>query len=631
MDKKLSVDSASNKMIERAGQEDIQIVWDRLKKMMPQCGFGVLGICCSLCNMGPCSIDPFNEEKSTGVCGADADLIVARNLARKVAAGASAHSDHGREIALALLEIAEEKTIDFKISDAEKTKRLAAEFGIKTDKVDMRIIVKELAAKMLAEFGKYQGHITLADRAPDRQKEIWNKLDIMPRSIDREIVEILHRTNMGVDSNYKSVILSAMRTALSDGWGGSMVATELTDAIVGSPSPVRAKVNLGVLKKDMVNIVVHGHEPLLTEAVYQQMNNKELVKEAKAAGAEGINIAGICCTANEILMRHGIPVAGNFLQQELALLTGAVEVMMVDVQCIMPSLSDIAGCFHTEVITTSHKAKFPDIVKHIEFSPEKASTVAKQIIRRGINNFKNREKSRVFIPDETMDLVAGFTTENVKYLLGGTFRGSYRPLNEAIVSGRIKGVAGVVGCNNPKVVHDFEHISLVNELIKNDILVIQTGCSAIACAKAGLLRPEASLELAGPGLKEVCEAVGLPPVLHFGSCVDNSRILTAAVELINEGKIGKSIDELPVAGAAPECWMSEKAVAIGCYFVASGVYTVMGMPFPILGSKNVENFLCSEVEGLTGGKFAFEPDPIKAASLIIEHIKNKRKKLGLKL
>ncbi|MCB4791226.1 MAG: anaerobic carbon-monoxide dehydrogenase catalytic subunit [Elusimicrobia bacterium] len=630
MNEKLSIDSASNKMIDKAEKENIELVWDRLKKMMPQCGFGTLGICCSICNMGPCSIDPFSDEKSKGVCGADADLIVARNLARKVAAGSAAHSDHGREIALALLEMAEDKTIDFKISDEEKTRKLASEFGIKTEKVDLKSITKALAVKMLSEFGKYEGNLTMANRAPAHQKEVWKRLDIMPRSIDREIVEILHRTNMGVDSNYKSVLLSAMRTALSDGWGGSMIATELTDSIVGSPAPVRAKVNLGVLKKEMVNIVVHGHEPLLTEAVYQEMKNPELISEAKAAGAQGINVAGICCTANEVLMRHGIPVAGNFLQQELALLTGAVEVMMVDVQCVMPSLSDIAGCFHTEIITTSHKAKFPDIVKHIEFQPSKAKAVAREIIRRAINNFNKREKSRVFIPDETMDLVAGFTTENVKYLLGGTFRGSYRPLNEAIVSGRIKGIAGVVGCNNPKVVHDFEHVSLVKELIKNDILVIQTGCSAIACAKAGLLRPEASIESAGPGLREVCEATGLPPVLHFGSCVDNSRILTAAVELINEGKIGKSFDELPVAGAAPECWMSEKAVAIGCYFVASGVYTVMGMPFPILGSKNVENFLCSEIESLTGGKFAFEPDPLKAAAMIIAHINNKRKKLGLK-
>ncbi len=630
MNNKKSIDPASNKMIERAEKDDIEIVWDRLNKMMPQCGFGTLGICCTICNMGPCSIDPFSDDKKTGVCGADADLIVARNLARKVAAGSAAHSDHGRDIAEALLEISEDKTIDFHVVDEEKLKRLAKEFGIDITNNSNMDIIKKLAQLMLSEFGKYHGYIKMIDRAPAKQKEIWKKLNITPRNIDREIVEIMHRTTMGVDSDYKSVLLGAMKTALSDGWGGSMIATELTDTIVGSPLPVRAKVNLGVLKENMVNIVVHGHEPLITEIVNKESQNKEFIEKAKVVGAEGINIAGICCTANEILMRHGVPVAGNFLQQELALLTGAVEVMMVDVQCIMPSISDIARCFHTQVITTSSKAKFPDIVKHIEFTHNKAKEVAHKIIQIGIDNFKNREKSRVFIPEETMDLVAGFTTENVKTILGGQFRKSYRPLNEAIISGRIKGIAGVVGCNNPKVIHDFEHITLVKELIKNDILVIQTGCSAIACAKAGFLRPETAMEIAGPGLKEICEATGLPPVLHFGSCVDNSRILTAAVEIINEGKIGNSIDELPVAGAAPECWMSEKAVAIGCYFVASGVYTVMGMYFPIMGSKNCENFLTSEIESLTGGKFAFEPDPIKGAKLIIEHINVKRKKLGLK-
>ncbi len=630
MERKLSIDPASEKMIGRAKSENIEIVWDRLKKMTPQCGFGTLGICCSICNMGPCNIDPFEEDKKKGVCGADIDLIAARNLARKVAAGSAAHSDHGRDIAEAFFEIAEDKTADFHVIDEEKLIKLALEFDVISDKKTVRDIVKELAPKMISEFGKYDGTITMIKRSPSKQKEIWEKQNMLPRNIDREVVEIMHRTNMGVDNNYKSILIGAMKCALSDGWGGSMISSELTDTILGSPKPVRAVVNLGVLKKEMVNIVVHGHEPLLTEAVYRVVKDGEFTEEAKKAGAEGINIAGICCTANEILMRHGIPVAGNFLQQELALLTGAVEVMMVDVQCIMPSISDVARCFHTKVITTSIKAKFPEIVKHIQFEPKKALETAREIIKIGIDNFKNREKSRVMIPEETMNLVAGFTAENVKTILGGTFRKSYRPLNEAIVSGKIRGIAGVIGCNNPKLTHDFHHIALVKELIKNDVLVLQTGCSAIACAKGGLLKPEAAKELAGPGLYEICEAVGIPPVLHFGSCVDNSRILNAAVELINEGRIGKSFDELPVAGSAPECWMSEKSIAIGFYFVASGIYTVLGMPLPMMGSRNVENFLCSEVEEITGGKFAFEEDPVKAAHLMIDHIEGKRKKLGLK-
>jgi carbon-monoxide dehydrogenase catalytic subunit len=213
-------------------------------------------------------------------------------------------------------------------------------------------------------------------------------------------------------------------------------------------------------------------------------------------------------------------------------------------------------------------------------------------------------------------------------MLGGTFRGSYTPLNDNIINGRIKGVAGVVGCNNPKVKHDFAHVELVKKLIANDILVVQTGCSAIACAKSGLLVPEAAAKYAGPGLSEVCETVGMPPVLHSGSCVDNSRILIALAEMVKTGGLGNDISDLPVAGAAPE-WMSEKAISIGHYFVASGVYTVFGVGLPIFGSPKLSELLLNEMEDLYGGRWAVEPDPDKMADLIIDHINKKREKLGI--
>jgi carbon-monoxide dehydrogenase catalytic subunit len=623
-----SIDLATQEVLKKAQEENIKTSWDRLEAQEPQCGFGQLGLCCTVCNMGPCRIDPFGEGAQVGVCGANADTIAARNLARKIAVGASAHSDHGRDVAHTLALLSGGHAHDYDILDIDKFKTLAQEFGLDINKSKEQI-VKELSKKLLEEFGKQEGELTLCKRAPKKRQQIWKKLGITPRGIDREVVELLHTTTMGVDNDYKNLINTGMRCALSDGWGGSMIATDVQDIILGSPQPIRGKVNLGVLKENYVNIVVHGHEPVLSEMAVKASQDPELIKLAKGMGAEGINLAGICCTANEVLMRHGIPVAGNFLQQELAIITGAVEVMMVDVQCIMPALQEVASCFHTKLVTTNPKARFPGVL-HVEFESQRAYEVAKQIIRLGVENFANRNKERVNIPKQEMDLVAGFTKEIVFQILGGRYRSTYKPLNEAIISGRLRGLAGVVGCCNPKQTHDYFHTALVKELIKNDVLVLQTGCSAIACAKQGLLIPEAAKEYAGKGLQEICEAVGIPPVLHLGSCVDNSRILTAASYIIEEGGLGQDLSDIPAAGCAPE-WMSEKAITIGFYFVASGVYTIFGAsPFSVLGSKNLTDYLTSDLEGIVGARFEFCDDPLKMAKLMIEHIDKKRKALNLK-
>ena len=622
-----SYDPASQKMIKKAEDENINIVWDRYDAMQPQCGFGELGICCRICNMGPCRIDPFGEGPQEGVCGATKDTIAARNLARMIASGAAAHSDHGRDIAHALIMAAKGEAPDYHLKGTEKLKKVAQIYGISTEGKSIEKIGEELGEKCLAEFGQQHGELRMVSLAPKKRQEIWRKLGVTPRGIDREIVEIMHRTHMGVDNDYKNVINHGIRAALGDGWGGSMIATELSDILFGAPEPIRATVNLGVLKEDHVNIVVHGHEPTLSDVVQEAAKDPELIALANKYGAKGINLAGMCCTANEILMRHGIPSAGNFLQQELAILTGSVELMMVDVQCIMPALSSAAGCFHTKLVTTSPKCKFPG-VEHVEFKEERALEIAKEIIKKGVENYKNRVKERVDIPKEIKGLIAGFTAENVFHFLGGKYRATYRPLNDAIISGRLRGAAGVVGCNNPNIRHDWAHVEMVKELIKNDVLVVQTGCSAIACAKAGLLTPESAFKYAGRGLQEICETVGIPPVLHVGSCVDNSRILLVLSEMVKEGGLGEDISDLPAAGAAPE-WMSEKAISIGFYVVASGVYTVFGTPHPVLGSENVTNYITNELESIVGGKFAFEVNPIKAAHLMIKHINKKRAALKL--
>jgi carbon-monoxide dehydrogenase catalytic subunit len=421
-------------------------------------------------------------------------------------------------------------------------------------------------------------------------------------------------------------VKQGIRASLSDGWGGSLIATEVSDILFGSPWPIRFGTNLGVLDAKKVNIIVHGHEPTLSDIIVAVSQEEELLKMAEEKGAAGINLAGMCCTANEILMRHGVPVAGNFLQQELAILTGVVDVMLVDVQCIMPALGSLSGCFHTKLITTSPKCKIEG-AEHIEFHEDKATETARRIIKTAIENFANR-KTQGKVPKTVEHGIAGFTTENIFYHLGGRFRASYRPLNDNVINGRIRGAAGVVGCNNPKQVHDYGHLTMIKELLKNDVLVVSTGCSAIAAAKAGLMRPEAAAKHCGKGLAEVCETVGIPPVLHVGSCVDNSRILTILSNVVAEGGLGEDISDLPVAGAAPE-WMSEKAISIGMYFVASGVYTVISEPLPILGAPNLKRYLTEEIEKDLGGKWVFERDPLKAARMMIDLIESKRDALGI--
>jgi carbon-monoxide dehydrogenase catalytic subunit len=628
-----SIDQASIELIEKASSDGVNTVFDRAEAMKP-CPIGAVGSCCKHCGMGPCRVplpkgkEETEEEKMKrrGLCGATAETIAARNFIRMVAGGAAAHSDHGRGVAELFLAVAKGEAPGYEIKDEQKLLQVALDWGIEIGDRSNSEIAVDIGERALAEFGKQEGEVLTIRKAPLKRQELWRKQGVAPRGIDREIVEIMHRTHIGVDQDYHSLLKQGVRAAIGDGWGGSMIATELQDILFGTPAPVLGRANLGVLEKDEVNIVIHGHEPLLSEMIVAVAQQPEMRDLAKSKGAKGINLAGMCCTANEILMRHGVPIAGNFLQQELAIVTGAVDAMVVDVQCIMQSIATVAECYHTKIITTSTKAKIPGAV-HIEFDEHDALKSAQEIVKTAIENFPNR-KENIRIPDEQTYQIAGFSHETINYLLGGLFRASYRPLNDNIINGRIRGVAGVVGCNNARVKHNEGHVNMVKELIKNDVLVITTGCNAIACAEAGLMVPEAAAKYAGEGLASVCETVGIPPVLHMGSCVDNSRILIAATAMVKDGGLGDDISDLPVAGAAPE-WMSEKAISIGQYFVASGVYTVFGVTWPTTGSKDVTDYLFKDMEEMYGGMWDFEPDPVRAAHLMIAHIDKKRKALGI--
>ena len=603
--------------------KNVKTGYDRVKaRGMSACLFGSGGTCCRNCNMGPCQIID-GVEDMLGVCGANADTVAARNFARTVAAGSAAHTDHAREMVKGFIGAAKGEG-PHQIKDVAKLKKLAEVFGIVTEEREIKDIALELGEKALAEFGKQdEAPLSMLKRATPKRQALWNKLGIAPRGIDREVVEMMHRTHMGVDQEYENIMLQASRTALSDGWGASMLSTELTDIMFGTPVPRRAIVDLGVLKTDQVNITVHGHEPLLAEALCIAAQDPEMLELAKKNGAKGINLAGVCCTGNEILMRRGIPVAGGFVQQEMVIATGAVEAMVVDVQCVMPSVAQVAKNFHTDIITTNYRAKMTGGI-HIQFEEHEALESAKKILTHAIKNFKKRGKC--FIPQETkMDVVIGFSHETINTMLGGRFRASYRPLNDNIINGRIRGVAAIVGCDNFKLADDTHEI-IVRELLKNNILVLATGCAATSLGKIGLLNPEAA-RFCGDSLREVCETVGMPPVLHMGSCVDNSRILIAATEMVRQGGLGDDISDLPAIGTAP-LWMSEKAVAIGQYFVASGAQVVF-QNLPVSGAKNFNKYLTEGLMAQVGAHWNIASEPLEIARIMIRAIEEKRDALGI--
>jgi anaerobic carbon-monoxide dehydrogenase catalytic subunit len=610
----------AKRMIEKAGRDGVETAWDRLEEQTPHCLFCESGLSCSKCVMGPCRISAKGDKKKRGVCGADADLTVARNFGRFVAAGAASHSDHGRDLVETLLAVGKGQTENYRVKDEAKLKRIAGEIGLATDGKSTQAIARELAEALIQDFGFLTHSLSFLSRVPEKRRELWEKLGITPRGIDRDVVEMMHRTHMGVDSDPVSLCLHSARVSLTDGWGGSMIGTELSDILFGTPQPRMSKVNLGVIKKDQVNILVHGHSPIVSEMVLDAARDPEFLDRAKKAGASGINVAGLCCTGNELLMRQGVPMAGNHLMTELALVTGAVEMVIVDYQCIMPSLVQVSSCYHTKFVSTSDKARFAG-AEHVEFTPVNAREQARSLVGRAIDLYRLRDKGRVDIPVEPVELMTGFSNEAILGALGGT----PDPLIDAIKAGQVRGAVGIVGCNNPKLKHDYVHVNLAKELIRRDILVIVTGCATVAMGKAGLMVPDAA-DQAGEGLRAVCRSLGIPPVLHVGSCVDNSRILHLCGVLANA--LGVDIADLPVAASAPE-WYSEKAAAIGLYAVASGIFTHLGLPPHILGSELVTNLAVQGLEDVVGAVFYVEPDPFKAAEVIDQRIKNKRRGLGL--
>ena len=622
------MEAATNSLLENGKKVGADSWQQRVKNQTPHCGFGEAGTCCRNCYKGPSRITP---KSPRGICGCDVHGIVGRNFLRFVAGGSATHSDHGREICHTLYESKEGGA--YQVKDPEKLIRIAKEWGVETEGKDIYDLAHEVAEMALLEYGKPFGTQRFLKRAPEHTQKLWHDAGIEPRAIDREVSTALHMTHMGNSSLPEALIRQSLRSGLSDGWGGSMAGTEFSDVLFGTPKPVDTTANIGVMEKDQVNIIVHGHDPSLSEMVVYYANDPEMIALAKSVGAKGINVAGVCCTANEVAMRHGIPMAGNFLSQENVVLTGACEAIVVDVQCIFPALGPLSKCFHTKFITTSPICRMPDS-EFIQFSADSAAENAKAIVKMAVENFKNRKSELVNIPNQVSKARVGYSLEAIVKVLDGVANtqvdqmGTTKPLLECITSGVLRGAVAMVGCNNPKVRPDYAHIELMKKLLENDIILIVSGCSAQAAAKAGLMDPDMAKEYCGAGLKRVCELAGIPPVLHMGSCVDISRMMLLAAELSKDS--GVPISKLPVVGCAPE-WMSEKAVSIGNYVVATGIDTFLGVDPYVKGSSEVCELLTGEhgVKDWVEANYTVELDIDKLGDMMIERIEQKRAALGI--
>ena len=618
-------EAATNRLLETGAKVGADAWQFRVKNQTPHCKFGEQGICCRICSMGPCRITP---KAPRGICGCDAHGIVGRNYLKFTAGGAATHSDHGREICHTLYQAAADG--NYKVKDPDKLIRIAKEWGVETEGKDIYDLAHEMAEIGLMEYGKPFGTQRFLKRAPQTTQDIWEREEIAPRAIDREVSCSLHMSHMGCSSKPEALVRQSLRAGLSDGWGGSMMGTEFSDVLFGTPKPIDTEANLGVMVAENVNIVVHGHDPSLSEMICEYADSPEMIAYAKEMGAKGITVSGVCCTSNEVAMRRGVPMAGNFLQQENVVLTGACEAIVVDVQCIFPALGPLTKCFHTKFVTTSPIAQMPDS-EFIRFSAKTAGENAKAIVKMAIENFKNRKPELVHIPDMKQKATVGYSVEAIVKVLDGVTNtqvdetGTTKPLLECITSGVIRGAVAMVGCNNPRVRPDTAHIELMKKLIANDIVIIASGCAAQAAAKAGLMDKRAK-DLCGAGLKRVCELADIPPVLHMGSCVDISRMMILAAELAKDS--GLKISQLPVVGCAPE-WMSEKAVSIGNYVVATGIDTFLGVDPYVAGSSEMAELLTGGVRDWVEAAYTVETDIEKLVDLMIERIEEKRAALGI--
>lgn len=614
-------DPAVREMLLRMEQLGIDTTFDRFDAQKPQCNFGLCGTCCKICNMGPCRI---TQKSPKGVCGADADLIVARNLLRSAAAGAAQHGMHAREVMLALKKAAEGE-LDIPILGEQKIRSTAEAFGIKQKNRQLKNVAKDLANALLEDLSRTvpdEYKTITACAVPERQK-VWEELDILPISAYHEVFEAYHKSGCGTDGDWRSVMQQLLRCGLAFTFSGVVGASIATDSLFGVGDRVTSKVNIGALEKGYVNIAVHGHLPVLVSRIVEVGKREDMIELAKSKGAKGIRFYGICCSGLSAMYREsGVIPLSNAVSAELVLGTGALDLWVADVQDVFPAIMDVANCFKTTVITTSDSARLPGAERyeydHHHSNLAQTKELAEKIVLRGIESFEARKGIPVYIPPYEVEAEVGFSVEYIHKRFG-----SMKPLAEAIKSGQILGVVNMVGCNNPKVLYEKCIVDVADVLLKNNVLIITNGCASFPLMKLGYCAISGK-DKAGENLKSFLEP-DLPPVWHVGECIDNTRSSGIFAGIANE--LGKNMYELPFAFASPE-WGNEKGIDAALGFRLNGISSYHCVEAPIYGSKNVIEFLKYGTKELLGSTMNVNTDPVALGNQIVADLKEKRKALG---
>ena len=601
---KVTSDKTTQELVEKALEEKIETIWHRYSSQLPQCGFGLLGLCCRNCLIGPCRIDPFGQGAQRGSCGVDADVMVARNLLRHVVAGASSYTDLAMDVLDYLLAVGEGRCKDLSIVDKARLEELCKVLDVPVEGKDELTLARDVATKLIAEFSMPRTGTIVEKTAPPELVELWRGLGILPRGPAREIVEALHRTHEGVCLDPEELLLSCLRIGITALWQSAYLAYALQDVLAGTPSPRKGPMGPKTISEDYVNIVVRIAKRPIMRKLVEIAKSKEMEQEAINVNALGVNVLA----------------PANYVMSEVVLATGQVELFVVDYLCTMPGIVQAAEKYHTKLVSLSRSGKVRGGLL-VEVTPENLGEKLKEVVKLAIENFKNRKEEKLFTPKTPPETaMIGWSIEALKSQL----KGSLEPLANAIREGKIRGIAILFGCTTPKVVHNKAHVEITKELIKNDIIVFGTGCWNIAAGMAGLLKPEART-MAGPGLSKFCEEFGIPPCLSFGGCADNARIVKLIAEVASLLKV--PFNKMPVVASAPEP-MAEEIVALMFGMAGSGIPVHTGVPLPVYGSKFVVEWLTSRLEKLTGGKIFHEADPAKAAQELVRIVDSRRRELG---